>query len=178
MPPTTFYYFSLNVCIGFVTNAWFVIPRRRDAIKSSVNMTPDVRPLNNGYSFISCPFQVSSQGQPSPAAGQSRVAAVGPYIQSSTMPRGPARHDLLKPTYPDGTATLPPQDSSPGTVPAPGKPDKGMACRVHTVSPARVLHLTEGSISVSMTRALSNPNQLCLLVVEPQALRRITFVCG
>uniref|UniRef100_A0A669CU12 Tumor protein p53 binding protein, 2a n=1 Tax=Oreochromis niloticus TaxID=8128 RepID=A0A669CU12_ORENI len=41
-------------------------------------------------------------------SGPSRVAAVGPYIQSSTMPRGPARHDLLvKPAYPDGTATLP-----------------------------------------------------------------------
>uniref|UniRef100_A0A8C7NCT5 Tumor protein p53 binding protein, 2a n=1 Tax=Oncorhynchus mykiss TaxID=8022 RepID=A0A8C7NCT5_ONCMY len=41
--------------------------------------------------------------------GPSRVAAVGPYIQSSTMPRGPVRHELLvKPAaYPDGTATLP-----------------------------------------------------------------------
>uniref|UniRef100_A0A6Q2YUN9 Tumor protein p53 binding protein, 2a n=1 Tax=Esox lucius TaxID=8010 RepID=A0A6Q2YUN9_ESOLU len=41
--------------------------------------------------------------------GPSRVAAVGPYIQSSTMPRGPVRHELLvkPPAYPDGTATLP-----------------------------------------------------------------------
>ncbi|CAB1312632.1 unnamed protein product, partial [Coregonus sp. 'balchen'] len=41
--------------------------------------------------------------------GPSRVAAVGPYIQSSTMPRGPVRHELLvKPAvYPDGTANLP-----------------------------------------------------------------------
>ncbi|MEQ2175700.1 hypothetical protein GOODEAATRI_020483, partial [Goodea atripinnis] len=47
-----------------------------------------------------------------PQSGPSRVAAVGPYIQSSTMPRGPARHDLLvKPAYPDGTATLPGSDS-------------------------------------------------------------------
>uniref|UniRef100_A0A674A1I2 Tumor protein p53 binding protein, 2a n=1 Tax=Salmo trutta TaxID=8032 RepID=A0A674A1I2_SALTR len=50
--------------------------------------------------------------------GPSRVAAVGPYIQSSTMPRGPVRHELLvKPAaYPDGTATLPahpePQDKA------------------------------------------------------------------
>uniref|UniRef100_A0A8C7ZX00 Tumor protein p53 binding protein, 2a n=1 Tax=Oryzias sinensis TaxID=183150 RepID=A0A8C7ZX00_9TELE len=43
--------------------------------------------------------------------GGSRVAAVGPYIQSSTMPRGPARHDQpIKPAYPDGTSTLPAQD--------------------------------------------------------------------
>ncbi|XP_041107962.1 apoptosis-stimulating of p53 protein 2a isoform X2 [Polyodon spathula] len=42
---------------------------------------------------------------------QSRVAAVGPYIQSSTVPRGPSRHELLiKPAYPDGTSTLPVQD--------------------------------------------------------------------
>ncbi|XP_061796755.1 apoptosis-stimulating of p53 protein 2a isoform X2 [Nerophis lumbriciformis] len=45
-------------------------------------------------------------------SGPSRVAAVGPYIQSSTMPRGgTGRHDLLvKPAYPDGTATLPTHD--------------------------------------------------------------------
>ncbi|MBN3309271.1 ASPP2 protein, partial [Amia calva] len=52
-------------------------------------------------------------GHPSqqPGSAQSRVAAVGPYIQSSTMPRGNARHDLLvKPAHPDGTATLPMQD--------------------------------------------------------------------
>ncbi|XP_061766063.1 apoptosis-stimulating of p53 protein 2-like isoform X1 [Nerophis ophidion] len=45
-------------------------------------------------------------------SGPSRVAAVGPYIQSSTMPRGgTGRHELLvKPAYPDGTATLPTHD--------------------------------------------------------------------
>uniref|UniRef100_A0AAY4DF37 Tumor protein p53 binding protein, 2a n=1 Tax=Denticeps clupeoides TaxID=299321 RepID=A0AAY4DF37_9TELE len=54
--------------------------------------------------------------------GPSRVAAVGPYIQSSTMPRGSARHELLvKPTYPDGTSTLPSQDRS---TPEP-KPNTG-----------------------------------------------------
>nr|XP_046257415.1 apoptosis-stimulating of p53 protein 2a isoform X4 [Scatophagus argus] len=52
-----------------------------------------------------------SDGQAGQQSGPSRVAAVGPYIQSSTMPRGPVRHDLLvKPSYPDGTATLPAHD--------------------------------------------------------------------
>lgn len=36
----------------------------------------------------------------------SRVAAVGPYIQSSTMPRIASRNELLvKPAIPDGTST-------------------------------------------------------------------------
>nr|XP_020458935.1 apoptosis-stimulating of p53 protein 2 [Monopterus albus] len=52
-----------------------------------------------------------SDGQAGQQSGPSRVAAVGPYIQSSTMPRGPVRQDLLvKPAYPDGTATLPAHD--------------------------------------------------------------------
>lgn len=72
-------------------------------------------------------MQVSSDGQLPLSVGQSRVAAVGPYIQSSTMPRGPARHDLLKPTYPDGTATLPPQERGGGMVTAPTKPGTGTA---------------------------------------------------
>ncbi|KAJ8264237.1 hypothetical protein GJAV_G00146840 [Gymnothorax javanicus] len=55
---------------------------------------------------------VPSDGHTPQAGGPSRVAAVGPYLQSSTMPRGPARHELVvKPAYPDGTATLPSQDS-------------------------------------------------------------------
>uniref|UniRef100_A0A8B9R898 Tumor protein p53 binding protein, 2a n=1 Tax=Astyanax mexicanus TaxID=7994 RepID=A0A8B9R898_ASTMX len=51
---------------------------------------------------------VPSEGQALQQVGPSRVAAVGPYIQSSTMPRGQVRHEtlLVKPTYPDGTATL------------------------------------------------------------------------
>ncbi|XP_066518391.1 apoptosis-stimulating of p53 protein 2a isoform X2 [Hoplias malabaricus] len=57
--------------------------------------------------------KVPSDGQAPQPVGPSRVAAVGPYIQSSTMPRGSVRHEpLVKPTYPDGTATLPPQDRS------------------------------------------------------------------
>ncbi|XP_035519158.1 apoptosis-stimulating of p53 protein 2a isoform X4 [Morone saxatilis] len=56
-------------------------------------------------------LQLPSDGQAGQQSGPSRVAAVGPYIQSSTMPRGPVRHDLLvKPAYPDGTATLPVHD--------------------------------------------------------------------
>ncbi|XP_076599071.1 apoptosis-stimulating of p53 protein 2a isoform X2 [Chaetodon auriga] len=56
-------------------------------------------------------LQLPSDGQAGQQSGPSRVAAVGPYIQSSTMPRGPVRHDLLvKPAYPDGTATLPAHD--------------------------------------------------------------------
>lgn len=68
-------------------------------------------------------LQVPSDGQAGQQSGPSRVAAVGPYIQSSTMPRGPVRHDLLvKPAYPDGTATLPAHDpqskASPGLQPS------------------------------------------------------------
>lgn len=37
----------------------------------------------------------------------SRVAAVGPYIQSSTMPRMPSRPELLvKPALPDGSVVM------------------------------------------------------------------------
>uniref|UniRef100_A0A8D0XT31 SH3 domain-containing protein n=1 Tax=Sus scrofa TaxID=9823 RepID=A0A8D0XT31_PIG len=48
---------------------------------------------------------VSSDGHlpPAGASAPSRVAAVGPYIQSSTMPRLPSRPELLvKPALPDG----------------------------------------------------------------------------
>ncbi|XP_011482745.1 apoptosis-stimulating of p53 protein 2 isoform X1 [Oryzias latipes] len=55
--------------------------------------------------------QLPSESTAGQQPGGSRVAAVGPYIQSSTMPRGPARHDQpIKPAYPDGTSTLPAQD--------------------------------------------------------------------
>ncbi|XP_056424443.1 apoptosis-stimulating of p53 protein 2 isoform X2 [Hyla sarda] len=44
---------------------------------------------------------------PQVASGSSRVAAVGPYIQSATMPRVPSRPELLvKPAYPESTATV------------------------------------------------------------------------
>ncbi|XP_035385955.1 apoptosis-stimulating of p53 protein 2a isoform X2 [Electrophorus electricus] len=68
---------------------------------------------------------VPPDGYATQPVGPSRVAAVGPYIQSSTMPRGTVRHDLpVKPTYPDGTATLPPQER--GTGFAQGKPGPGL----------------------------------------------------
>ncbi|XP_066236972.1 apoptosis-stimulating of p53 protein 2 isoform X1 [Saccopteryx leptura] len=45
------------------------------------------------------------------ASAPSRVAAVGPYIQSSTMPRMPSRPELLvKPALPDGTLTMQPAE--------------------------------------------------------------------
>ncbi|NXX51363.1 ASPP2 protein, partial [Tricholaema leucomelas] len=52
---------------------------------------------------------VSSDGNlPQPvASAPSRVAAVGPYIQSSTMPRIPSRPELLvKPAFSDGSQAL------------------------------------------------------------------------
>ncbi|XP_075874589.1 apoptosis-stimulating of p53 protein 2a isoform X5 [Nelusetta ayraudi] len=56
-------------------------------------------------------LQLPSDSQAGQHTGPSRVAAVGPYIQSSTMPRGTVRHDpVVKPAYPDGTATLPAHD--------------------------------------------------------------------
>ncbi|KAA0717548.1 Apoptosis-stimulating of p53 protein 2 [Triplophysa tibetana] len=45
--------------------------------------------------------------------GLSRVAAVGPYIQSSTMPKGSGKQDrLIKTLYPEGTAAAPHQGRS------------------------------------------------------------------
>ncbi|XP_056147635.1 apoptosis-stimulating of p53 protein 2a isoform X2 [Lampris incognitus] len=56
-------------------------------------------------------LQLPSDSPAGQQSGPSRVAAVVPYNQSSTMPRGPVRHELLvKPAYPDGTATLPAHD--------------------------------------------------------------------
>nr|XP_046232665.1 apoptosis-stimulating of p53 protein 2-like isoform X2 [Scatophagus argus] len=60
----------------------------------------------------------------------SRVAAVGPYIQSSTTssqgPPVPVRQEVLvKPAYPDGTTTLPMPDSFLRPPPRPVKPASG-----------------------------------------------------
>ncbi|XP_070683738.1 apoptosis-stimulating of p53 protein 2b [Pempheris klunzingeri] len=72
----------------------------------------------------------SDGGGPQHAVG-SRVAAVGPYIQSSSStssqgPPVPARKEVLvKPAYPDGTATLPMPDSSLKPPPRPAKPASG-----------------------------------------------------
>uniref|UniRef100_A0A8C1PXC9 Tumor protein p53 binding protein, 2b n=1 Tax=Cyprinus carpio TaxID=7962 RepID=A0A8C1PXC9_CYPCA len=49
-----------------------------------------------------------SEGQSSQPTVPSRVAAVGPYIQTTPPPPVPPRQEILvKPAYPDGTATLP-----------------------------------------------------------------------
>ncbi|RXN06438.1 apoptosis-stimulating of p53 2-like isoform X1 [Labeo rohita] len=49
-----------------------------------------------------------TEGQSSQPTGPSRVAAVGPYIQTTPAPPVPPRQEILvKPAYPDGTATLP-----------------------------------------------------------------------
>ncbi|KAB5518426.1 hypothetical protein PHYPO_G00165740 [Pangasianodon hypophthalmus] len=98
--------------------------KKKAALQQKENL-PNGFPVKEKASKDTQP-KVSSDGQPPQSGGQSRVAAVGPYIQSSTVPRGPARHDLLKPTYPDGTATLPPQDRSTGMVSAPAKPGTGL----------------------------------------------------
>uniref|UniRef100_A0A8C1V6X1 Tumor protein p53 binding protein, 2a n=1 Tax=Cyprinus carpio TaxID=7962 RepID=A0A8C1V6X1_CYPCA len=59
------------------------------------------------------PVSLPPDGQTAQQTGPARVAAVGPYIQSSTMPRGPVKQDLaIKHTYPDGTATVPHQDKT------------------------------------------------------------------
>ncbi|XP_073729017.1 apoptosis-stimulating of p53 protein 2a isoform X1 [Misgurnus anguillicaudatus] len=57
--------------------------------------------------------QVPSDGQMIQQTGLSRVAAVGPYIQSSVMPRGSFNQDPLKPPYPEGTAIAPHDRSTP-----------------------------------------------------------------
>uniref|UniRef100_A0A665TW62 Tumor protein p53 binding protein, 2a n=1 Tax=Echeneis naucrates TaxID=173247 RepID=A0A665TW62_ECHNA len=95
-----------------------------------------------------------SDGQAGQQSGPSRVAAVGPYIQSSTMPRGPVRHDLLvKPAYPDGTATLPAHD--PQTKAGAGlQPSK-----VADWSPSGPVSNTNGHGTAStLPRMISNTN--------------------
>ncbi|XP_051550806.1 apoptosis-stimulating of p53 protein 2-like [Myxocyprinus asiaticus] len=48
------------------------------------------------------------EGQSSQPTSMPRVAAVGPYIQTTPAPQVPPRQEILvKPAYPDGTATLP-----------------------------------------------------------------------
>ncbi|CDQ91032.1 unnamed protein product [Oncorhynchus mykiss] len=72
---------------------------------------------------------VPTKSQALQPCGPSRVAAVGPYILSSTAAPGPpvpSRQELLiKPAYPDGTITLPMPDSSMKAPPRPLKPYPG-----------------------------------------------------
>ncbi|XP_047433474.1 apoptosis-stimulating of p53 protein 2-like [Mugil cephalus] len=67
---------------------------------------------------------VASDGVAPQLGVGSRVAAVGPYIQSSSTSssQGPP---VVKPAYPDGTATLPMPDSSLKPPPRPAKPASG-----------------------------------------------------
>ncbi|XP_053291633.1 apoptosis-stimulating of p53 protein 2 isoform X1 [Pleuronectes platessa] len=93
--------------------------KKKAALQQKENLPPQmprhsqIPHANNGYPGKERASKEIHTQQPSDSlagqqTGPSRVAAVGPYIQSSTMPRGPVRHDLLvKPAYPDGTATLP-----------------------------------------------------------------------
>ncbi|CAK6953225.1 apoptosis-stimulating of p53 protein 2a isoform X2 [Scomber scombrus] len=83
--------------------------KKKAALQQKENL-PNGYPVKERASKDTHP-QLPSDGPAGQQSGPSRVAAVGPYIQSSTMPRGPVRHDLLvKPAYPDGTATLPAHD--------------------------------------------------------------------
>ncbi|KAM3862782.1 apoptosis-stimulating of p53 protein 2a [Diretmus argenteus] len=96
--------------------------KKKAALQQKENLPPQIpwhsepTHTNNGYpgkerASKDTHLQLPSDGPAGQQSGPSRVAAVGPYIQSSTMPRGPVRHDLLvKPAYPDGTATLPTHD--------------------------------------------------------------------
>uniref|UniRef100_A0A3P9I7T3 Tumor protein p53 binding protein, 2b n=1 Tax=Oryzias latipes TaxID=8090 RepID=A0A3P9I7T3_ORYLA len=76
---------------------------------------------------------VASEGVASQICANSRVAAVGPYIQSSSTssPQGtsapPRQEALVKPAYPDGTATLPMPESSMKPPPRPAKPASGFS---------------------------------------------------
>ncbi|KAI9518860.1 hypothetical protein NQZ68_033981 [Dissostichus eleginoides] len=91
----------------------------------------------------------SDGGAPQHAVG-SRVAAVGPYIQSSSSgshgPPVPARHEgLMKPAYPDGTATLPMPASSLKPPPRPLKPASGFGSSKVTKPPDWSASLSESS---------------------------------
>ncbi|XP_058496715.1 apoptosis-stimulating of p53 protein 2-like isoform X2 [Solea solea] len=71
---------------------------------------------------------VASEGPALQHGVGSRVAAVGPYIQSSQGPPVTARQEVLvKPSYPDGTATLPMPDSALKPPPRPAKPASGFS---------------------------------------------------
>ncbi|RVE76619.1 hypothetical protein OJAV_G00010470 [Oryzias javanicus] len=78
------------------------------------------------------------EGVASQLGANSRVAAVGPYIQSSSSqgpPVPPRQEALVKPAYPDGTATLPMPDSSVKPPPRPAKPAAGFSTmKVNKVS--------------------------------------------
>ncbi|XP_040891316.1 apoptosis-stimulating of p53 protein 2b [Toxotes jaculatrix] len=91
---------------------------------------------------------VASDGAAPQHGVTSRVAAVGPYIQSSPTtssqgPPVPARPEVLvKPAYPDGTATLPMPDLSLKPPPRPVKPASGF-------NTSKITKLSDWSSSLS-----------------------------
>uniref|UniRef100_H2U1S4 Tumor protein p53 binding protein, 2a n=1 Tax=Takifugu rubripes TaxID=31033 RepID=H2U1S4_TAKRU len=89
--------------------------KKKAALQQKENLPVNSSCLLKNYNFLKIVIlfntQLPTDGQAGQHTGPSRVAAVGPYIQSSTMPRGQVRQDpLVKPAYPDGTATLPAHD--------------------------------------------------------------------
>ncbi|XP_057583271.1 apoptosis-stimulating of p53 protein 2 isoform X3 [Hippopotamus amphibius kiboko] len=85
---------------------------------------------------------VSADGHlPQPgASGPSRVAAVGPYIQSSTMPRIPSRPELLvKPALPDGPGAMQASEGPMKVQTLPnmrsGAASQGKGSKIHLLGP-------------------------------------------
>ncbi|XDV50998.1 hypothetical protein PO909_019957, partial [Leuciscus waleckii] len=126
-------------------------------------------------------------GQPAPPTGVSRVAAVGPYIQSSTMPRGSSKQDLLiKHTYPEGTATVPHQEKSAHPAAAHSKtqgrsrresgtstglPSAQVSSKTSNWSSANAKSsINNGSASLprSVTQASNNPDKAEVLKRDPR----------
>ncbi|XP_041839002.1 apoptosis-stimulating of p53 protein 2-like [Melanotaenia boesemani] len=95
---------------------------------------------------------VATEGVASQHGVSSRVAAVGPYILSSSSsssqgPPVPPRQAMqVKPAYPDGTATLPMPDSSLKPPPRPAKPASGF-------NTSKITKMSEWSSSFSESKA-------------------------
>uniref|UniRef100_A0A8C0Y5W7 Tumor protein p53 binding protein, 2a n=1 Tax=Cyprinus carpio carpio TaxID=630221 RepID=A0A8C0Y5W7_CYPCA len=107
-----------------------------------------------------------SDAQTVQQTGPSRVAAVGPYIQSSTMPRGPAKQDLLiKHAYPDGTATVPHQDKS--THPDSGKVSSKMS-NWSSAATKMGSNLGSSSLPRMVTQASKNQDNTDVLKRDPR----------
>ncbi|XP_063047157.1 apoptosis-stimulating of p53 protein 2a isoform X2 [Engraulis encrasicolus] len=128
--------------------------KKKAALQQKENL-PSVRTFHQSFPPLfsmgtkSHKKEVSTDVQ-QPAPG-SRVAAVGPYIQSATMPRGHGRHDILvKPAYLDGSSTLPlpdgltPELKSTGVQPPKmGYPSDPSSARTTSPLPRTNTHSTE-----------------------------------
>ncbi|XP_048124976.1 apoptosis-stimulating of p53 protein 2a isoform X2 [Alosa alosa] len=118
--------------------------KKKAALQQRENL-PNGFPVKEKASKDSHP-KVSSDIHIQQQTGGSRVAAVGPYIQSSTMPRGQLRHEqLVKPPFPDGTSTLPAQER---TTPELKSSTGSMFTGVHS---PKVAGLSDQSISTTST---------------------------